>query len=100
MFCSTPNFPSYCQEHSAHIRPCVQLKSGKIYIYIFYFLKAFLSFNRDDYVNDLPELPRHYSAEYYVDNTKLFVSFNLHDSQQIVQEMKKVLLHVRDSRRG
>ena len=67
----------------------------EIYIY-FYFLKAFLSFNQDDYVNDLPEGPRHYAAEYYVDNTKLFVSFNLHDSQRIVQEMKEVLLHVRD----
>ena len=54
----------------------------------------------DDYVNDLPELPRHYSAEYHVDSTKLFVSFDLHDSKQMIQEMKKVLLHVRDSRCG
>ena len=40
------------------------------------------------YVNDLPEVPRHCSTECYVDDTKLFVSFNLYDSQRIVQEMK------------
>ena len=39
------------------------------------------------YVNDLPEVPRHCSTECYVDDTKLFVSFNSHDSQRIVQEM-------------
>ena len=39
------------------------------------------------YVNDLPEVPRHCSTECYVDDTKLFVSFNLNDCQRIVQEM-------------
>ena len=41
------------------------------------------------YVNDLPEAPRHCTTECYVDDTKLFVSFNLHDSQRIVQEMNE-----------
>ena len=40
------------------------------------------------YVNDLPEVPRHCSTECYVDDTKLSVSFNLYDSERIVQEMK------------
>ena len=43
-----------------------------------------------------PEVPRHCSTECYVDDTKLFVSFNLHDSQRIVQEMNEDLLHVRN----
>ena len=43
------------------------------------------------YLNDLPEVPRQCSTECYVDDTKLFVSFNLHDSQRIVQEMNKDL---------
>ena len=46
------------------------------------------------YVNDLPEVPRHCSTECYVDDTKLFVSFNLHDSQRIIQEMNEDLLQV------
>ena len=33
------------------------------------------------YLNDLPEVPRQCSTECYVDDTKLFVSLNLHDSQ-------------------
>ena len=48
------------------------------------------------YVNDLPEVPRHCSTECYVDDAKLFVSFNLHDSQRIVQEMNEDLLQVRN----
>ena len=48
------------------------------------------------YVNDLPEVPRHCSTECYVDDTKLFVSFNLHDSQRIVQEINEDLLQVRN----
>ena len=36
------------------------------------------------------------STECYVDDTKLFVSFNLHDSQRIVQEMNEDLLQVRN----
>ena len=48
------------------------------------------------YVNDLPEVPRHCSTECYVDDTKLFVSFNLHDSQRIVQEMNEDLPQVRN----
>ena len=48
------------------------------------------------YVNDLPEVPRHCSTERYVDDTKLFVSFNLHDSQRIVQEMNEDFLQVRN----
>ena len=48
------------------------------------------------YVNDLPEVPRHCSAECYADDTKLLVSFNLHDSQGIVQEMNEDLLQVRN----
>ena len=48
------------------------------------------------YVNGLPEIPRHCSTECYVDDKKLFVSFNLHDSQRIVQEMNEDLLQVRN----
>ena len=49
------------------------------------------------YVNDLPEVPRHCSTECYVDDTKLFVSFNFHDSQWTVQEMhEEDLLQVRN----
>ena len=48
------------------------------------------------YINDLPEVPRHCSTECYVDDTKLFVSFNLHDSQRIVQEMNEDLPQVRN----
>ena len=48
------------------------------------------------YVNDLPEVPRHCSTECYVDDTKLFVSFDLHDSQRIVQEMNEDLPQVRN----
>ena len=33
------------------------------------------------YLNNLPEVPRQCSTECYVDDTKLFVSLNLHDSQ-------------------
>ena len=44
------------------------------------------------YVNDLPEVPRHCATEY----TKLIVSFNLHDSQRIVQEINEDLLQVRN----
>ena len=36
------------------------------------------------------------STECYVDDTKLFVSFNLHDSQRIFQEMNEDLLQVRN----
>ena len=36
------------------------------------------------------------STEYYVDDTKLYVSFNLHDSQRIVQETNEDLLQVRN----
>ena len=48
------------------------------------------------YVNGLPEIPRHCSTECYVDDKKLLVSFNLHDSQRIVQEMNEDLLQVRN----
>ena len=48
------------------------------------------------YVNDLPEGPRHCSTECYVDDTELFVSFNLHDSQRIVEELNEDLLQVRN----
>ena len=48
------------------------------------------------YINDLPDVPRHCSTECYVDDTKLFVSFNLHDSQRIVQKMNEDLLQVRN----
>ena len=48
------------------------------------------------YVNDLPEVPRHCSTEFYVHDSKLFVSFNLYDSQRIVQEMNEDLLQVRN----
>ena len=46
------------------------------------------------YVNDLPEVPRHCSTECYVDDTKPFVSFNLHDFRRSVQEMNEDLLQV------
>ena len=48
------------------------------------------------YVNGLPEILRHCSTECYVDDKKLLVSFNLHDSQRIVQEMNEDLLQVRN----
>ena len=48
------------------------------------------------YVNDLPEVSRHCSTECYLDDTKLFVSFNLHDSQRIVEQMNGGLLQVRN----
>ena len=48
------------------------------------------------HVNDLPEVPRHCSTECYVHDTKRFVSFNLHDSQRIVQQMNEDLLQVRN----
>ena len=46
------------------------------------------------YVNDLPDVPRHCSTECYVDDTKPFVSFNLHDFRRSVQEMNEDLLQV------
>ena len=46
------------------------------------------------YVNDLPDAPRNCSTECYVDDTKLFVSFHLRDSQRTVQEMNEDLLQV------
>ena len=49
------------------------------------------------YLNDLPEVPRQWSTECYVDDTKLFVSFNLHDTQRIVQEMNKAVLNSKRS---
>ena len=48
------------------------------------------------YVNDLPEVARHCSTECYADDSKLFVSFNLHDSQRAVQETNEDLLQVRN----
>ena len=48
------------------------------------------------YLNDLPEVPRLWSTECYVDDTKLFVSIIFYDSQRIVQEMNEDLLQVRD----
>ena len=44
----------------------------------------------------LTEVPRHCSTECYVDDTKLFFSFNLHDSQRIVQQMNEDLLQLRN----
>ena len=46
------------------------------------------------YINDLPDAPRHCCTECYVDDTKLFVSFHLRDSQRTVQEMNEDLLQV------
>ena len=43
------------------------------------------------HVNDLPDVPRHCSTECYVNDTKLFVSFTVHDSRRIVQEMNEDL---------
>ena len=37
------------------------------------------------YVNDLPEAPWNCSTEFYVDDTKLFVSFQSQDTQRIVE---------------
>ena len=48
------------------------------------------------YKNDLPEVTRHCSTECHVGDTKLFVSFHLHDYQRIVQEMNEDLLQVRN----
>ena len=41
------------------------------------------------YVNDLPEVPLHYSTECYEDDTRIFVSFHLNNSQWIFQEMNE-----------
>ena len=49
------------------------------------------------YVIDLPEVLRHCSTECCADDTKLFVSFNSHNSQRTVQEMNEDdLLQVRN----
>ena len=37
------------------------------------------------YVNDQPEAPRNCSTECYVDDTKLFVSFHLQDTQRMLR---------------
>ena len=46
------------------------------------------------YVNDLPEAPRNCSTEWYVDDTKLFVSFHSQNTQRIVEEMNGDFLGV------
>ena len=48
------------------------------------------------YVNDLPEAPRNCSTEWYVDDTKLFVSFHSQNTQRIVEEMNGDFLGVRN----
>jgi len=48
-------------------------------------------------VNNLPEAPRgNCSTECYVDDTKLYVSFQSHNTQRIVEEMNEDLLGVRN----
>ena len=48
------------------------------------------------YVNDRLEAPCHCCTECYVDDAKLFLFFNLLDSQRIVQEINEHLLRMRN----
>ena len=48
------------------------------------------------YVNDLPVAPQHCSAQCYVDDTKLLMSFRLHDQLSAVSKINQDLLRVRN----
>ena len=48
------------------------------------------------YVNDLPSVPENCSSQCYVDNTKLLMSFQLHDQHAAIAKMNKGLLSIRN----
>ena len=48
------------------------------------------------YVNDLPSVPENCSSQCYVDDTKLLVSFQLHDQHEAIAKMNKDLLSIRN----
>ena len=48
------------------------------------------------YVNDLPSVPENCSSQCYVDDTKLLMSFQLHDQHEAIAKMNKDLLSIRN----
>ena len=48
------------------------------------------------YVNDLPSVPENCSSQCYVDDTKLLVSFQLHDQHEAIAKMNEDLLSIRN----
>ena len=48
------------------------------------------------YVNDLPSTPKHCLVESYVDDTKLYMSFQPHDSGNIVAALNEDLVSIRN----
>ena len=48
------------------------------------------------YVNDLPSVPENFSSQCYVDDTKLLMSFQLHDQHEAIAKMNKDLLSIRN----
>ena len=48
------------------------------------------------YVNDLPSVPGNCSSQCYVDDTKLLLSFQLHDQHAAITKMNKDLLSIRN----
>ena len=48
------------------------------------------------YVNDLPLVPRSCLTESYVDDTKLYISFPVHDLAKAVADLNADLLHIRN----
>ena len=46
------------------------------------------------YMNDLPSVPQHCSVQCYVDDTKLLLSFRLHDQSRIVAEINQDLTRI------
>ena len=48
------------------------------------------------YVNDLPSTPKHCLVESYVDDTKLYMSFQPHDSGNIVAALNEDLVSTRN----
>ena len=48
------------------------------------------------YVNDLPSTPKHCLVESYVDDTKLYMSFQPHDSGNIVAALNEDLVSMRN----
>jgi len=48
------------------------------------------------YVNDHPSVPENCSSQCYVDDTKLLMSFQLHDQHEAIAKMNKDLLSIRN----
>ena len=48
------------------------------------------------YVNDLPSIPENCSSQCYVDDTKLLMSFQLHDQHAAIAKMNKDLLSIQE----